>query len=221
MTYNMEKILNTTSRIISWLFSPLFIPTYAMIMMIYYSQYQILPFGVKVGIFSVTFLLSGLLPLCALLALKSLKMVRDLDLYLRHQRTIPYIFTLVCYIGLALFLYRSNAPIWMMGFIYGGIVSLIVVMFINLRWKISAHLTALGGLLCTAIFMTIYGLATIHMLGVICAIVMVMGLTASSRIILDCHTPMQLLCGALCGFVCTAVACIVASFIDILNQPAF
>lgn len=198
----MEK---TIARIISWIFNPLFVPTYAVAMMFACTDLRFLPNRIVFAVVGVTLLLSGILPLMAILALKAIKMVRDVDLQLRPQRTIPYGFTLLCYIALAVFLIRSHAMWWMMSFIYGGISSLLIVAIINLKWKISAHLAALGGILAAAVTMAVVPIATIPMLWVVIAIVLVMGCVASCRIILDCHTPMQLLAGAFVGFCCTGL----------------
>ncbi len=65
----------------------------------------------------------------------------------RAERTAPYVMTLF-YQGMAYYLLRrSDQDPALLALVTGGMAALLLTLLINLRWKISAHLVGMGGLL--------------------------------------------------------------------------
>jgi membrane-associated phospholipid phosphatase len=121
-----------------------------------------------------------------------------------RQRTIPYMYTLVCYGFWAYFLrITMRMPMFMMLIVIGVMVALLVVTLINYKWKISAHLTGIGGLLggiCSfAINYSIYPIK------IIILVVLLSLLLMYARLFLHAHTPLQVVCGFLLGLTCTFI----------------
>jgi hypothetical protein len=64
----------------------------------------------------------------------------------------PYIYTLICYGFWAYFMHGTvRLPLFMVVGALGAIAALAAVTVINHWWKISAHLTGIGGLLGDAV----------------------------------------------------------------------
>ena len=89
-------------------------------------------------------------------------------------------------------------PLFLVGMGVGSTLSLIAILLINRRWKISAHLSGIGGL-TGGIFGYSYFLG-INPLGLLVAMLVLSALTALSRIELKAHTPGQTLAGFTVGF---------------------
>lgn len=120
------------------------------------------------------------------------------------QRTAPYIYTLICYGFWAYFLHAiMHLPIFLTLVVAGAILALFAVTIINHWWKISAHLTAMGGLLggvCS--FALYYAILPILLIINILGIAL---LLMYARIYLNAHTPLQVVCGFLLGLLTTFI----------------
>ena len=85
----------------------------------------------------------------------------------------------------------------------GATVALLAVTIINRWWKISAHLTALGGLLGGVMSIALYYsvLPTPLIIGMLIVSLLLM----YARLYLNAHTPWQVVCGYLLGIVLTFI----------------
>ena len=129
----------------------------------------------------------------------------------QDERTIPYVYTVVCYGFWAYFLRGTmGLPDLMLWVSLGAIVALVIVTVVNRWWKISAHLTGMGGLLGGVCSYAIYysvlpsGLMAILMLA---ALVLMY-----ARIYLGAHTALQVVCGMLVGLVSTFLPSMIMSY---------
>ena len=85
----------------------------------------------------------------------------------------------------------------------GAIFALVVVTLINLKWKISAHLTGIGGLLGGVCSFALY-YSTLP-LGLILTILAASLILMYARLYLHAHTPLQVVCGLLLGLLSTFI----------------
>lgn len=198
----MEK----TARIISAIFNPLLIPTYAMAIVLNATILFIVSTGAKFGVTGMTFLITAVIPTLAIFVLYKMKIVTDSGLNERKERLFPYLIAAVCYIGEALYLNSIHAPIWLIMFMAGAAVATLICAVVSLWWKISAHATSVAGL-ATLIFYLIYFQLNIFDLNLLLyAAILIAGLVDTTRLILDRHTPAQLLAGTINGVVCVYLA---------------
>jgi membrane-associated phospholipid phosphatase len=118
------------------------------------------------------------------------------------ERTTPYIYTLICFgfwcyfIGTIL----KMPFVWLIVAI-GASLALLAVTIINHWWKISAHLTALGGLLGGICSISLY--YNVLPSSLIIGILILSLLLMYARLYLNAHTPLQVVCGYILGIVCT------------------
>jgi membrane-associated phospholipid phosphatase len=87
----------------------------------------------------------------------------------------------------------------------GSAVSILINIFINLKWKISAHATGVGGF-CAAVFGVCYRTA-INPVWLFAIILTISALVAFARLELKAHTPGQVLAGFAGGFVMVFTPC--------------
>lgn len=188
------------AKVISAIFSPLLVPTYGVWIALNVSAYSVLPSSVLLGVTAVVFMLTGLFPFVTIFALHRIGKIDSMSLNDRNDRTLPYAITAFAYLLCAFYLRQVNAQSWIIMFMVGGLCALLISMTVNLRWKISGHLAAQGGLFGVIMRVTVNNLAYGEMLWLIVAVIIVAGMVGSSRLLLQRHTLWQTIAGFVNGF---------------------
>ena len=188
------------AHIVSWVLSPLLIPSYGMIMAFWLTGLDVLPTGLRLQVTAIVWALTCLMPMLAIMALWCLRVVTSPGLNNRRERPIPYVLTVVCYLATAYYLYVIHAPQWLWMFMVAGACAAAVSFIVNFRWKISAHMAAAAGLLAMAFRIAADKVAVVDMWPVITVAILLLGLLGTSRIVLKCHTLGQVLAGTANGF---------------------
>ena len=85
----------------------------------------------------------------------------------------------------------------------GATIALAIVMLINHWWKISAHLTGMGGLLGGICSMALF--YTMLPSALIISVLIISLLLMYARLYTNAHTPMQVVSGYLLGILCTFI----------------
>ena len=196
--------MNLFARIISIILQPIFIPLYGFILLTEYdSVLSNLPISAKSLIWLIVFLSTGIFP--ALIIGIGIKygVITDTFVSNRHQRPIPFFLTFLGYLFGAYWLNRVGLSTFYIAPIIGASVAILIMLPINYFWKISAHLSAMGGL-CGGVFTfaMIYGTAPILFL--VC-LILLSGILSWSRIELKAHTLGQVCCGWLNGFLSVTI----------------
>lgn len=203
----MNKTLHIISQTLSILLYPLLIPTYGLILFALGEHSSSLPLPAVYWWIAIggTLFFTLLIPLTSLFVL--IKAGRVSNLYIDHagERTTPYLYTTVSFACWTYFLYHVlHMPAFLIHVAGGATVALALVMLVNRFWKISAHLTAWGGLiggLCS--YCLYYGYQLTPMTMTLCTVVTILLMTA--RLYLQAHTPLQVVTGWLLGLLCTTL----------------
>ena len=202
----MQQIFNILSRALSVILHPLFMPTYGMSM--YMAAMRVrtpeLPaLYIQIGIIT-TFVLTALIPIILMLILWKRGSISSLHIDNAQERTTPYIYTLICYGFWAYFVDQVlYLPTLILLIAIGAVLALIAVTVINHWWKISAHLTGIGGLLggiCS--FALHYGYMSITLIIITLLVALIL---MYARLYLQAHTALQVVCGLLLGLLCTFI----------------
>ena len=197
-----HSVESLTASVFSTVFSPLLVPTYGVIAAMWLSILTLLPAGVKWSVISVTFAITCLLPLLAIITLWKLHIIKDPQLNNRTERTTPYLITFLCYLGCGFYLWRANAPVWLFALMFGGALATLICIAVNTRWKISAHMAAMGGLVALFFRIVVNGVEMVSMNGWLSVVVILAGCVGASRVLLERHTLGQVLAGTAVGFLC-------------------
>lgn len=196
------------ANIVSTVFHPLLMITYGMILTLFYTYLAIYPMKLKLIIVGGAFVCTTIIPGLFILLLRYSGSVSDLEVTDRRERVLPFLVMIFSIMVYVFFVRRVQVPFWLIGILVGVAFSLLVALLINFYWKISIHGLGIGGLLGGAM-----GIARIHMINAywlfIC-LILIAGMVASARIILNKHTPMQMYGGICLGFICTFVASILS-----------
>ncbi|MFO0358510.1 MAG: phosphatase PAP2 family protein [Sphingobacteriaceae bacterium] len=151
---------------------------------------------ITITVFAFTFIL----PALNIYLMYKLKRINSITLSNQHERTFPYIMTAIFYFGL--FYLFFDLRIWetIKIFVFCAGSAILLTALINLKYKISAHMVGIGGIVGMMLSLVIllnYDLMLYIILGVIAS-----GLVGASRLYLKEHTPAQVYLGFFLGIFC-------------------
>lgn len=202
----MQQIFNILSKAFSILLYPLFMPTYGMglYMLAMHHRTPNLPNAyIWVAIVG-TLVITALIPIVLLLILWKRGNISSLHIDNAKERTTPYVYSLICYgfwcyfVGVTL-----HMPLVWLVVAIGSTCALLAVTIINRWWKISAHLTGMGGLLGGICSLALYYSALPTTLIIITLTISLLLMYA--RIYMNAHTPAQVVAGYLLGILFTFI----------------
>lgn len=195
------KPVDIFSTFLSWILVPLLMPVYGMLLIFSLSVLRFNPFPSKAVLTGLVFCFNVLLPMLLILLLKKLGYVKDVGLNNRDERFIPYLITIICMGGTAVFMNYRGAPFWLAMFFAGGALAALINLLINFRWKISAHAAGIAGVVALLLHLVKYETycppSALYWLIIF---ILLSGLLGSSRIWLGRHTVLQVLAGYVVGF---------------------
>ena len=194
----MKKI----SEILSPVFSPLLVPTYGMVLAAFLTILRMLPSNLLWTAIGITFVITCLVPVSAIVALYRSGVIKDPALNNRTERFIPYGVVVLCYLGCDFFFYKASAPFWLPMFFAGGALATVISTVVNCWWKISAHAAAMGGLVALVFRIVASHYALFNMNVWLSGVIIAAGLVMTARVYLSRHTLWQVLAGCANGFLC-------------------
>ena len=170
------------ANILSIAFHPLLMVTYGVALAFASTYLAVYPLQMKLLILSGVFLMTAVVPAIFIFLL------------VKYGNAGDYALIVAC----AFFLLRMLLPFWLVVILFGTAAVMLIAMGINFRWKISAHMIGIGGLIGG-----IMGIAQIYALnpwrGFIIGF-LIAGCLGTSRLILQRHTPAQVYAGFGLGF---------------------
>jgi len=199
----------------SFIFHPILLPTFATIVLFalpsHLSNFQ---FVYKKGIVQIVFLSTFVSPLLMFLILVNLRVISSIYLNKRKERYIPFL--MVSLIYFATYFIINNLALGVLkvspyigNFILLSGIVIIITMFINLKIKSSIHMAGIGAFLSYFyvffinenvgdILFYFYNITflTVHFFSVI---IIVVGIIATSRLILKAHNLLEIGVGFFIG----------------------
>lgn len=198
--------MKTFYNLISIVFQPLLMPTMGMLVLINMDVFSLLSLSWRMVAVLGTFVFTGIMPAVPILLMIKRGEVKDVFISRREERTVPYLFSFISYLFWTIFLWKTlQLPLFMVAMGMGTAFSILAITVINFKWKISAHLSGVGGL-AGGMFGISYRLAY-NPVWLFVLIIAVSALVALSRIELKAHTPSQALAGFTLAFVSVFVPC--------------
>ena len=202
----MYKVLDIVAKVLSVVLYPLFVPTYGIAlfcaMQTQHTGAPIHWIWITIAIVG-TLLLTCILPISAIWILMKQGKVKDLQIEDASERTMPYIYAFMgfvfwCYLMIQVL----HAPRYLCAIAIGATVAIGIVALINRRWKISEHLTGIGGLV-GGVFCYCLGIGAIPTIGTLVLWLGLSWILMWARLDLHAHTSAQVCAGWLLGMSCT------------------
>lgn len=202
-----------TAQIISILFHPFFVLSYSFLLLAWSNPYS---FGqrdfwsvmgadghqfifINIVMFTVT------VPLFGILVMRGLKLVKDIQLTDRQDRTGPFILTGLFYIVIYLSLNRAAmVPIEYKIFVLGATIALFMAFFINLFSKISVHTVGMGCFLAIILVVVRQSYMPNNYLFIV--VLIACGAVATARRVLTFREPSDIYGGFFIGFLAQFVS---------------
>lgn len=215
-------MLRIFSKTIAVVFHPLFVVTYALLLLLWVNPY-LFSFqdpkakGIVIILF---FMLSFGFPFITILMMKLLGFVRTLEMESHRERIIPLAITGAFYLWLFVNIKENSIiPIALRMFVLGATISLFIAFMINIISKISLHTVGMGGLVMIVVltrFLYSYdvctltipslGTFTIHLNLLIIITIILAGLVGTTRHYLKAHELKDIYGGYLVGIIGQLIA---------------
>lgn len=130
---------------ISWALHPFLLPLYMIGVLLTLTVFAHYPSGVKIYLLWVVALYAIIIPLLALGVLRSLGRISDYRIDDRRERLLPLLVGAVCYVLCAITIAKIPSAIFLRKFMIAAACCEVMCLVVSLYWKISLHLTAMGG----------------------------------------------------------------------------
>lgn len=201
-----NPLLKVFSYILSGLFHPMVITTYAFLFVNIFNPYQFIHLG-RTGIMQlfVTLVTNTLVfPLITVVIMSRLGFISSLEMKDRQERIIPYIGMSLFYFWTYLVVKQLGVGTYFTHVMLGISLSVFAAFFFNLFYKVSIHAIAMGGFVGIALSLTIissYNLLTPLLLVIVCA-----GAVGSARMYLGSHNSAQVYSGYLLGLLAQLIS---------------
>lgn len=193
------RLLQHVSAVVSDTLSPLLVPTYAYMVMMWCTRMVGLPERVRLITMGVIALLTGVLPMTLILMLKRTGHVSNNSISNPSQRFVPFMFALLCYGAAAGYLAYLHAPKWMPAFFLGASLAVLIAIPVTLRTKISAHCTSISGLLGLVLWLAFHGWLVVQPTLLLGTVIVLTGAVGTARLTLRRHTLGQVIAGTALG----------------------
>ena len=187
------------ARIISVIFHPVLIPTIGMFLLMNSGFYfDLLLWEAKRFVLLVVFFTTCILPMLSV-AVLSLNPRFDINMPGNRDRLIPLLSASVFYyLGFILLRKVQAVPEFKL-FMLASVLVLVVLLVVSLKWKISNHMAAIGGLSGTLFALSFRnGVNPVYS---VLIVVLLSGLIGTARLILGKHDLKQLIAGYGLGFI--------------------
>jgi hypothetical protein len=195
-----EKILKFSALFFTGLFNPYIIPIIGLLVIMgFIPGVEFFSFKMKLIILSVFLLSTCIIPLI-FITLGTIYRGWDKESNNYFDRVIPYLFIALCAFLGSQFLGKIPIPGIFRIFLLGICLIMVITILISLKWKISEHTLALGGLWGTLLALNFkFGM---NILWILIGVILISGVVGSSRIYLEKNSPHQVYWGFLMGMMC-------------------
>lgn len=200
-------LLRVPAQVISYVFHPLFIPTYIFIFLIYQFPFDfagITDWQLKMRVFSV-FWLTAFFPSFGVFLLWRLKFSESIFLRTQKERIVPYVIVMFFYWWMY-YLSRNftDQPVVLKFFYMGIFMATVFGLILNNYYKISLHAMGVGGAAAAVILFALYYRAP---LGVSMSVAtLIAGVVCTSRLLVSDHTNKEIYAGLFVGVGCQVIS---------------
>jgi hypothetical protein len=201
------KLVRFFAHVISYVFHPLFIPTYFLLYLLQVIPYEfvgITDWKLNLKIFSV-FWWTAFLPAFAVFLMWRLKLSTSIFLKTQRERIIPYVIVMFFYWWMY-YLSRNftDQPIALKFFFFGVFISSSIGLIVNNYMKVSLHAMGISALLMAVLLTNIY--YPIGDIFWVLLTILLTGFVISARMVVSDHTKNELIVGFIIGIVTQLMA---------------
>lgn len=162
-----------------------------------YMVYSISPVIQRV-LYLMVIITSILLPLFSILLLYQSGKIRSLTMEKKEERILPFFVT--AFFQAAAYIIFSQLPVpgIFSAIMLGACAATLFILLVSYKWKISAHMTGIGGV--TGLFAAMSLVMFVDLLPALLLSVLAAGAVGSARLYISNHTQQQVYAGFAAGF---------------------
>ena len=191
-------MLKLIAKALSIVFHPIVLPTLGIFIIFRSSQYMsMMDITGQRAIYLIVFISTFVLPLVMSSIFLLSRVIKSLEMTKTQERFVPFLVTAIFYFFTYLTLYQLNAPGFISAYIFGAFAIVFIISFVTVKWKISAHAAALGGLI--GMMMALANLYFAYTTYFFIQGLIIAGLVSSARLILEEHNLKQIGAGFFMG----------------------
>ncbi|MBL4668131.1 MAG: hypothetical protein HRT73_00515 [Flavobacteriales bacterium] len=193
--------MRIAAKIISYIFHPLIMPIIGLLIIFNTDSYinYAVPTELKQAVLVLVGTSTFVIPLLISILLLNRKVINSLEMETQKERMIPYAFTILFYIFTLYMLKQAPIPPIIFNFIIGATLSVMFAFIINIKWKVSAHMIGIGGLVGALFCISI--LLEIYITPFLIIALFIAGLIGSARLFLKAHNQSQIYVGFVVGMI--------------------
>jgi len=207
---NHSPALRFLGHFLSFVFHPLFIPSYITAFVVYVHPYAFAGASDKLKLFRFlsVFFATCFLPMFSVFLLRQLKFIGSVYLRTQKDRIIPYIICMTYYFWAWYVSRNLHESPELTAMLLSTFLASIVGLMANIYFKISMHGLAAGTLLVFFIWLAFSG--SIHIGDWLSLAVVITGLICTARFLASDHMPFEIYAGLLGGAICQLIAIAIA-----------
>ncbi|WP_315536080.1 phosphatase PAP2 family protein [Prevotella koreensis] len=199
-----EKRLILASRVISSIISPFYLPVFGMIVLFMFTYLGMLDTWIKLRVLFIVYIFTVAIPTYLIRLYHYYHGWTPIQIGSKERRMVPYVIAIVCYFICYYILNLLHMPHFIGTVIVAALVLQVVCALVNLRWKVSTHSAAIGGVIGALIAFSF--LFTFNPTWWLFFLFFMAGLVGTSRMILRQHTLIEVSMGFLIGIVVAFLA---------------
>ncbi len=186
-------------KVISIVIHPLLMPAMGFLILFNSGTYlSYLPFEAKKMVFLIVALCTIIIPVSFIPFFLYQKIILNIQMNHLRDRIIPLVITFLLYLFCYYLLKRIPIPDIYHAFIFGSTIVVFLALLITFKWKISAHMIGLGGIVGLIGFVSFY--LRVNLQFYLILAILAAGLTGFARLWLNAHNPAQVYAGFFLGF---------------------
>ncbi len=195
------------SKALAYIFHPVFLPAMVMAFLLFVSgnaAFEVEP-GNEMKWWLIASYSGVLFPLLVTFLIWRLKFIDSMDMKTNKERYVPLIASMLFYFWVFWVFYKDlQANDWLLVFLLGNFITVVICFLINLTEKLSLHTAAFSNLFTYALLLNITtGFQDIILLVMAMALVIIVPL---SRLQLKAHTKREIFLGAFTGVLSAVIA---------------
>jgi hypothetical protein len=195
-----NELRGKAARIISVTFHPLLMPIYGLLVIFFApTLFWYLPLRVKEILFFIFLINNVLIPVSLLPFLKYRNLISSWVIEDRSERVVPLLIVSLLYSVTSFIMFRLQIPVFVKAYTYSLALLAIVLLIINLSWKISLH-SAGAGAITAVVFVLSIKMGVPLPLQTALAIIL-SGIVMSARLLMNSNEPKQVYGGFITGFI--------------------
>lgn len=192
-----NRYILLAADLVSWIFTPFYMPTIAFIVLLMFSYLKALTPGYKIAMILLVYLFTVLFPRIMIYIYRRINGWTKHQMSRRERRYVPYTISIICYSALLFIMETFHMPHFTSAIVAAALLIQVICAVVNNWIKISTHAAASGGVIGMLFaFSIIFNFNAINWLA-LC--ILLCGCVCTARMILRQHTYKEIIFGVLIG----------------------